>query len=228
MAYFIWTGTILVIFDAPAGTSKIGMRCVTQKMYIQCPEFRSDSCFKRSCLRSNLTKLPSTAVYSGYTTAGVMRLKIMTTAHWSAQMLFLLAAGDPPPADDPERQGSLIQQWLLGYEFASIFILFEEHQILILCSYSKARILSQFEGSSGGVPVRILQTAKRGEPDSGAIPRFFAVYASKKRVGILREVHRGSLIDEWLMLLNNTTQTPKLVNMGPAFSALMATDGLED
>ncbi|KAJ6508222.1 FACT complex subunit Spt16, N-terminal lobe domain-containing protein [Mycena sanguinolenta] len=132
----------------------------------------------------------------------------------------LLAAGDPPPEDEPERQGSLIQ-------FPSTFILFEEHQILILCSYSKARILSQLEDFSGGVPLRILQTANRGEPDNGAIHRFFATYASKKRVGILREVHRGPLIDEGLIFLGDAAQTPRLVDMGPAFSALMATDGLE-
>ncbi|KAJ7250073.1 FACT complex subunit SPT16 N-terminal lobe domain-containing protein [Mycena haematopus] len=96
--------------------------------------------------------------------------------------LFLLA-GDPE--DGPERQGTLIQRWLLGYEFPSTFILCEAHQILILCSSSKgdgvrpahcivlrrfsAKILAQLEGSSGGIPIRIFTFLPSMRPRSASV-----------------------------------------------------------
>ncbi|KAJ6606068.1 FACT complex subunit Spt16, N-terminal lobe domain-containing protein [Mycena vulgaris] len=118
--------------------------------------------------------------------------------------------------------GTCFQQWLLGYEFPSTFILFKEQKMTILCSASKAKILSQIEGSSAIVPVEILALATSREPKNDAWPRFFARFASKKRVGILKEVHRGRLIDEWKELLADATETPKFVDMSPAVSAFMA------
>ncbi|KAF8190024.1 FACT complex subunit SPT16 N-terminal lobe domain-containing protein [Mycena galopus ATCC 62051] len=137
----------------------------------------------------------------------------------------LLVVGDPAPEDEPTRKGSYIHQWLLGYEFPSTFILFEEQKITILTSASKAKILCQLEGSSCIVPVEILAQAKSTEPANDALPRFFAMYASKTRVGTLQEVHRGKLIDEWMKLFNAAPQKPKLVDMTPAFSSFMAAEG---
>ncbi|KAF7338622.1 FACT complex subunit SPT16 [Mycena venus] len=135
----------------------------------------------------------------------------------------LLVAGDPAPEDEPARKGTCIQQWLLGYEFPATLILFEEKKITILASASKAKILSQIEGSSGAVPVEILAQAKGKEPANDALPRFFAMYASKTRVGTLqKEVHRGKLVDEWKKLLDAAPQKPELVDMAPAFSSFMA------
>ncbi|KAJ7929292.1 FACT complex subunit SPT16 [Mycena leptocephala] len=135
----------------------------------------------------------------------------------------LLFAGDPAPEDEPTRKGTSVQLWLLGYEFPSTLILFEEQQITILSSASKAKILSQIEGSSNGVPVQILAQAKGKEPANDALPRFFALYASKKRVGTLqKEVHRGKLFDEWKKLLAGASEKPELVDMAPALSAFMA------
>ncbi|KAJ6500436.1 FACT complex subunit SPT16 [Mycena sanguinolenta] len=135
----------------------------------------------------------------------------------------LLVAGDPAPEDEPTRKGTCIQQWLLGYEFPATLILFEEEKITILASASKAKILSQIEGSTCVVPVEILAQAKGKEPANDALPRFFAMYASKKRVGTLqKEVHRGKLIDEWKKLLDAAPQKPELVDIAPAFSSFMA------
>ncbi|KAJ7261402.1 FACT complex subunit SPT16 [Mycena haematopus] len=121
----------------------------------------------------------------------------------------LLVAGDPAPEDEPTRKGTCIQQWLLGYEFPATLILFEEQKITILASASKAKILSQIEGSSCCVPVEILAQAKGKEPANDALPRFFAMYASKTRVGTLqKEVH--------------PPQKPELVDIAPAFSSFMA------
>ncbi|KAJ7168138.1 FACT complex subunit SPT16 [Mycena crocata] len=140
-----------------------------------------------------------------------------------------LVAGDPAPEDEPTRKGTCVQQWLLGYEFPSTLILFEEQKITILCSASKAKILSQIAGSSNTVPVEILAQAKGKEPANDALPRFFALYASKKRVGTLqKEVHRGKLIDEWKKLLNDAAEKPELVDMGPALSAFMAVKDAEE
>ncbi|KAJ7771766.1 FACT complex subunit SPT16 [Mycena metata] len=135
----------------------------------------------------------------------------------------LLVAGDPAPEDEPTRKGTSVQTWLLGYEFPSTLILFEEQKITILCSASKAKILSQIEGSAGVVPVEILAQAKGKEPANDALPRFFALYASKKRVGTLtKEAHRGKLIDEWKKLLADAAEKPELTDMSPALSAVMA------
>ncbi|KAJ6488648.1 FACT complex subunit SPT16 [Mycena vitilis] len=135
----------------------------------------------------------------------------------------LLVAGDPAPEDEPTRKGTCVQQWLLGYEFPSTLILFENDKITILCSASKAKILSQIEGASTSVPVEILAQAKGKEPANDALPRFFALYASKKRAGTLtKEAHRGKLIDEWKKLLADAPEKPDLVDMGPALSAFMA------
>ncbi|KAJ7445773.1 FACT complex subunit SPT16 [Mycena galericulata] len=140
-----------------------------------------------------------------------------------------LVAGDPAPEDEPTRKGTCVQQWLLGYEFPSTLILFAEEKLTILCSASKAKILSQIEGSSGTVPVEILAQAKGKEPANDALPRFFALYASKKRVGTLqKEVHRGKLIEEWKKLLADATDKPELVDMGPALSAFMAVKDAEE
>ncbi|KAJ7286043.1 FACT complex subunit SPT16 [Mycena rebaudengoi] len=135
----------------------------------------------------------------------------------------ILVAGDPAPEDEPTRKGTCVQQWLLGYEFPSTLILFEDQKITILCSASKAKILSQIQGSSGGVPVEILAQAKGKEPPNDSLPRFFDLYASKKRVGTLqKEVHRGKLIDEWKKRIADAPSKPELVDMGPALSAFMA------
>ncbi|KAJ7024767.1 FACT complex subunit Spt16, N-terminal lobe domain-containing protein [Mycena alexandri] len=113
------------------------------------------------------------------------------------------------------------QTWLLGYEFPSTLILFEEQKITILCSASKAKILSQIEGPAGVVPVEILIKGK--EPTDDALSRFFALYASKKRVGTLtKEAHRGKLVDEWKKLLADAAEKPELTDMSPALSAVMA------
>ncbi|KAJ6507700.1 FACT complex subunit Spt16, N-terminal lobe domain-containing protein [Mycena vitilis] len=123
------------------------------------------------------------------------------------------------------RKGTRFQQWLLGYEFPSTFILFECYKITILCSASKAKILSQIEGSASVVPVEILALAKGNEPASDAVPRFVALYTSKKRVGTLAgEVHRGRLIEEWKKRLSGAFERPRLVDMGTAVSAFMATE----
>jgi hypothetical protein len=93
----------------------------------------------------------------------------------------------------------------------------------LVVSLSLAKILSQIEGSSNGVPVQILAQAKGKEPANDALPRFFALYASKKRVGTLqKEVHRGKLFDEWKKLLAGASEKPELVDMAPALSAFMA------
>ncbi|KAJ7471883.1 FACT complex subunit Spt16, N-terminal lobe domain-containing protein [Mycena latifolia] len=135
----------------------------------------------------------------------------------------LLVVGDPTPEGEPTRTGTRFQHWLLGYEFPSTLILFEAQKITILCSASKAKILSQIEGSSGrSVPVEILATSRNKEPEYDALHHFFALYASKKRVGTLKEVHRGKLIDEWKKL--HAPEKPALLEMSSALSALMSSE----
>ncbi|KAJ7632236.1 FACT complex subunit SPT16 [Roridomyces roridus] len=139
-----------------------------------------------------------------------------------------LVAGDPAGEDEPTRKGTCVQQWLLGYEFPSTLILFGEDKVTILCSASKAKILSQIEGTSGPVPVEILAQAKK-EQTNDSLDRFFQLYASKKRVGtLIKEVHRGKLINDWKKLLEAADSKPELVDMGPALSTFMAVKDAEE
>ncbi|KAG7092167.1 hypothetical protein E1B28_008536 [Marasmius oreades] len=141
----------------------------------------------------------------------------------------LLSAGDPAGEDEPMRKGTSMQQWLLGYEFPSTFILFEKDKITILCSASKAKFLHQIEGSSGNVPVEILAQAKAKDQPNDAIPKFFKIYLEKSKVGtLMKETHIGKLIMEWEKLLKEAQQKPELIDMAPAVSAFMAVkDGEE-
>ncbi|KAK7440234.1 FACT complex subunit spt16 [Stygiomarasmius scandens] len=135
----------------------------------------------------------------------------------------LLLAGDPAPEDEPMRKGTCLQQWLLGYEFPSTFLLFQRDKITILCSASKAKILSQIAGTSGVVPVEILAQAKAKDQPNDAVAKFFELYASKKCVGALsKEEHTGKLTSEWNKLVSDLKEKPELVDMGMAVSGFMA------
>lgn len=63
--------------------------------------------------------------------------------------------------------------------------------------------------------------ARNKEPANDAVAQIFALYASKMRVGMLKEIHRGKLINEWKKLLAGATERPQVVDMGPALSAFM-------
>ncbi|KAI0080592.1 FACT complex subunit SPT16 [Panus rudis PR-1116 ss-1] len=140
-----------------------------------------------------------------------------------------LAAGDPAAEDEPIRKGTALQTWLLGYEFPSTFILFEKDRVYILCSASKAKILSQIKGPNSHVPIEILAQAKGKEPPTDAFPKFLQAYTSHQRVGTLtKESHTGKLIDEWNAALNSSDQKPEVVDIAPAVSGFMAVKDEEE
>ncbi|THV07844.1 FACT complex subunit SPT16 [Dendrothele bispora CBS 962.96] len=136
----------------------------------------------------------------------------------------LLLAGDPAAEDEPMKKGTCLQQWLLGYEFPSTFLLFQKDKIVILCSASKAKILSQVSGSGTVIPVEILAQAKAKDQANDAVPKFFEMYSSKTRVGTLtKEEYTGKLITEWNKLVSDKKgQVPELVDMSMAVSGFMA------
>ncbi|KAJ7582567.1 FACT complex subunit SPT16 [Mycena floridula] len=146
----------------------------------------------------------------------------------TADAIFLVA-GDPAGEDEPMRKGTCLQQWLLGYEFPSTLILFEKSKISILCSASKAKILTQIEGNEGYIPVQIFAQAKGKEPANDSLSRFFQVYKLHKTVATMsKEVHSGKLIDEWSKLLAASADKPTLVDMSPAVSSVMAVKDEEE
>ncbi|KAF5391933.1 hypothetical protein D9757_001726 [Collybiopsis confluens] len=135
----------------------------------------------------------------------------------------LLLAGDPAGEDEPMKRGTCFQQWLLGYEFPSTFLLFTKEKIFILCSASKSKIIAQIEGSSDNVTVEIFSQAKAKEAPNDALSKFFDVYTSKKSVGMLsKETHMGKLVTEWNKLVSEASSKPEIVDMGSAVSAFMA------
>ncbi|KIM49314.1 hypothetical protein M413DRAFT_438502 [Hebeloma cylindrosporum] len=141
----------------------------------------------------------------------------------------LLVAGDPTSDDDPMRKGSCFQQWLLGYEFPSTLFLFQKEKISILCSASKAKILSQIEKAAKDITVEILARPKSKDVPSDALPKFLDMYRSAKKVGsLIKEAPSGKLISEWQALVNDASQKPELVDMAPAISALLAVKDEEE
>ncbi|KAF8965271.1 FACT complex subunit SPT16 [Flammula alnicola] len=135
----------------------------------------------------------------------------------------LLVAGDPTSDDEPMRKGSCFQQWLLGYEFPSTLFLFQKNKISILCSASKAKILSQIENAVKSVTIEILARPKGKDVSNEALPKFLAQYTSAKRVGsLVKENPSGKLVSEWQSVVNESSSKPELIDMTPAISALMA------
>ncbi|KAH9930997.1 FACT complex subunit SPT16 [Fomitopsis serialis] len=134
-----------------------------------------------------------------------------------------LPAGDPAGEDEPIRKGVALQTWLLGYEFPSTFMLFLKDRICILCSASKAKILSQIKNSGAPVAIDIFVQAKAKDPPTDALPRFLEAYTANKRVGTLtKEARSGKLIDEWAKTLDAVDKKPALVDIVPAVSSFMA------
>ncbi|TFK67901.1 FACT complex subunit SPT16 [Pluteus cervinus] len=141
---------------------------------------------------------------------------------------FVLLAGDPASEDEPPRKSTCFQQWLLGYEFPSTFILFQKDKILILCSPSKAKILSQIQGDSL-IPVEILAQAKAKEPPNDALPRFFNAYESHSRIGaLLKDAQSGKLLAEWDKLVSASGRVPELIDISPAISTFMSVKDEEE
>ncbi|KAF9001953.1 FACT complex subunit SPT16 [Cyathus striatus] len=132
-------------------------------------------------------------------------------------------AGDPASEDEPMKKGTCLQQWLLGYEFPSTFFLFKKDKLAILCSATKAKILSQIEKSGGGIPIEIFAQTKGKDASNDAVLNFFELYASAKRVGsLVKESHSGKLVAEWEKLVAESAIKPELVDMTPAVSTLMS------
>ncbi|KIK92016.1 hypothetical protein PAXRUDRAFT_830348 [Paxillus rubicundulus Ve08.2h10] len=141
----------------------------------------------------------------------------------------LLLSGDPAGEDEPVRKGTAFQTWLLGYEFPSVFLLFEKDKISVLCSASKAKFLQQIKDGNPPVPVEILIQAKAKEPPTDALPRFIEAYSSHKRVATLvKESYGGKLMSEWNQGIDKIAKKPEQVDMAPALSVLMAVKDEEE
>ncbi|KAH9842336.1 FACT complex subunit SPT16 [Rhodofomes roseus] len=134
-----------------------------------------------------------------------------------------LPAGDPNPEDEPIRKGVAFQTWFLGYEFPSTFMLFFKDRICILCSASKAKILSQLKNSGAPVAIDIFVQAKAKDPPTDALSRFLEAYISNTRVGTLtKEARSGKLIDQWTKALDAADKKPALAEIAPAVSSFLA------
>ncbi|KNZ75316.1 FACT complex subunit SPT16 [Termitomyces sp. J132] len=141
----------------------------------------------------------------------------------------LLVAGDPASEDEPMRKGTCLQQWLLGYEFPSTLFLFQKDRISILCSASKAKILSQIEHSAGSVKIEILAQAKGKDAPNDSLSKFVEVYASQTCVGTLtKESHSGKLVGDWEALVKGLESKPEIVDIGPVVSSFMAVKDSEE
>ncbi|KIJ17069.1 hypothetical protein PAXINDRAFT_9925 [Paxillus involutus ATCC 200175] len=141
----------------------------------------------------------------------------------------LLLSGDPAGEDEPVRKGTAFQTWLLGYEFPSVFLLFEKDKISILCSTSKAKFLQQIKDGNPPVPVEMLIQAKAKEPPTDALPKFIEAYSSHKRVATLvKESYGGKLMSEWNQGIDKLANKPEQVDMAPALSVLMAVKDEEE
>ncbi|KAL1947960.1 hypothetical protein VTO73DRAFT_13684 [Trametes versicolor] len=141
----------------------------------------------------------------------------------------LLVAGDPAGEDEPIRKGTAFQTWLLGFEFPSTFLMFEKNRLSILCSASKAKILSQLKNSNAPVPIEFFVQAKAKEPPTDAVPRFLEAYVSLDQVATLtKEQQSGKLVDEWNKAVSDAEKKPTLVDMAPAVASFLAAKDEEE
>ncbi|KAM5539042.1 hypothetical protein V8D89_007265 [Ganoderma adspersum] len=141
----------------------------------------------------------------------------------------LLIAGDPMGEDEPIRKGTAFQTWLLGFEFPSTFLLFQKNQLVILCSASKAKILSQLKNADSPVPIEFFVQAKAKEPSTDALPRFLQAYTTNDRVASLtKEPHSGKLVDEWTKLVSDAEKKPTVVDVAPAVASFLAVKDEEE
>ncbi|KAK0483168.1 FACT complex subunit SPT16 [Armillaria novae-zelandiae] len=157
-------------------------------------------------------------IYNGWNNASPTN-DYATVAECDALMLI---AGDPAADDEPMRKGTCFQQWLLGYEFPSTFILFEKDKLSILCSASKAKFLAQIQDPAAAIPVKIFPQAKAKEPANDALPKFAELYLSHKKVGTLvKEKHTGKIVTEWGKQIAEASDKPELVDMSHSISSFM-------
>ncbi|KAI0709021.1 FACT complex subunit SPT16 [Earliella scabrosa] len=141
----------------------------------------------------------------------------------------LLVAGDPAAEDEPIRKGTAFQTWLLGFEFPSTYIMFQKNQLSVLCSASKAKILSQLKNADSPVPIEFFVQAKAKDPPTDALPRFLQAYTSHDRVATLtKESHSGKLVDEWNKAVSEADKKPALVDMAPAVASFLAVKDEEE
>ncbi|TFK83944.1 FACT complex subunit SPT16 [Polyporus arcularius HHB13444] len=141
----------------------------------------------------------------------------------------LLLAGDPAAEDEPIRKGTAFQTWLLGFEFPSTFLMFEKNQLSILCSASKAKILSQLKNADSPVPIEFFVQAKAKEPPTDALPRFVQAYTAHDRVAtLIKESHSGKLVDEWNKAVGEAEKKPTLVDMSAAVASFLAVKDEEE
>ncbi|PIL23839.1 hypothetical protein GSI_13590 [Ganoderma sinense ZZ0214-1] len=141
----------------------------------------------------------------------------------------LLIAGDPMGEDEPIRKGTAFQTWLLGFEFPSTLLLFQKNQLAILCSASKAKILSQLKNADSLVPIEFFVQAKAKDPPTDALPRFLQAYAANNRVAsLIKEHHSGKLVDEWNQLVSSAERRPVVVDVAPAIASFLAVKDEEE
>ncbi|KAI0807182.1 FACT complex subunit SPT16 [Fomes fomentarius] len=141
----------------------------------------------------------------------------------------LLIAGDPAAEDEPIRKGTAFQTWLLGFEFPSTFILFQKNQLAVLCSASKAKILTQLKNADSPVPIQFFVQAKAKDPPTDALPRFLQEYTALDRVATLtKESHVGKLIDDWTKSVSEADKKPTLVDMSLAIASFLAVKDEEE
>ncbi|KAH9854064.1 FACT complex subunit SPT16 [Lenzites betulinus] len=141
----------------------------------------------------------------------------------------LLAAGDTAGEDEPIRKGTAFQTWLLGFEFPSTFLMFEKNRLSILCSASKAKILSQLKNSNAPVPIELFVQAKAKEAPTDAIPQFLQTYTSFDKVAtLIKEQHSGKLADDWNKAVSEADKKPALVDMAPAVASFLAAKDEEE
>jgi nucleosome binding factor SPN SPT16 subunit len=99
----------------------------------------------------------------------------------------------------------------------------------ILRALLTAKILSQVQSGDTPVPIEIFAQARAKDPPTDALPKFAEIYLSQKCVGtLLKESHSGRLITEWESAIAEATNTPTVVEVGPALSSFMAVKDEEE
>ncbi|KIY43663.1 FACT complex subunit SPT16 [Fistulina hepatica ATCC 64428] len=142
--------------------------------------------------------------------------------------VILLKTGDPSPDEEPMNKSTALQQWLLGYEFPSTFILFEKDLVTFACSSKKVKILQQLQNDAP-VPIEMLALANSKEPPNDSLPKLLERYTRHTRAGVLtKDTASGKIVAGWQKLLSSAGQVPEQVDIALAVSSLLAVKDAEE
>lgn len=112
-----------------------------------------------------------------------------------ACLLFLVGARDD---ESTYKKSTVLQLWLLGYEFAHTAIYIDPKKCIIITSEGKAKHLSGLAASAAGAGLEIWTRTKDQAHNEELFKKLVAQLKLQGQIGtVLKDEFRGKFVDEW-------------------------------